>query len=103
MEKFMNWMSDVVAPKMEALTANAWLSVMQKAIIKTLPMVLVGSLITIYNVIKNFIPALPVLTSLRDYTFGLISLFMVFLIPYYVLELKKKAQSQILWDLGFLS
>ena len=38
MEKFMNWMGDVVAPKMEALTANAWLSAMQKAIIKTLPM-----------------------------------------------------------------
>ncbi len=53
MEKFMNWMGDVVAPKMEALTANAWLSAMQKAIIKTLPMVLVGSLITIYNVIKR--------------------------------------------------
>ncbi len=78
MEKFMNWMSDVVAPKMEALTANAWLSAMQKAIIKTLPMVLVGSLITIYNVVKNFIPSLPNLLSLRDYTFGLISLFMVF-------------------------
>ena len=90
MEKFMNWMSDVVAPKMEELTGNAWLSAMQKAIIKTLPMVLVGSLITIYNVLRNFIPALPVLTALRDYTFGLISLFMVFLIRYYVLELKKK-------------
>ena len=36
MEKFMNWMSDVVAPKMEALTANAWLSAMQKAIIMAL-------------------------------------------------------------------
>lgn len=96
MEKFMNWMSDVVAPKMEALTANAWLSAMQKAIIKTLPMVLVGSLITIYNVLRNFIPALPVLTPLRDYTFGLISLFMVFLIPYYVLELKKNNKMKII-------
>lgn len=95
MDKFMNWMSDVVAPKMEALTANPWLSAMQKAIIKTLPMVLVGSLITIYNVVKNFIPALPDLTSLRDYTFGLISIFMVFLIPYYVLELKKNNKMKI--------
>ena len=50
MEKFMNWMGDVVAPKMEALTANAWLSAMQKAIIKTLPMVLVGSLIKLYSI-----------------------------------------------------
>lgn len=31
MEKFMNWMSDVVAPKMEELTGNAWLSAMQKS------------------------------------------------------------------------
>ena len=96
MEKFMNWMSDVVAPKMEELTGNAWLSAMQKAIIKTLPMVLVGSLITIYNVLRNFIPALPVLTALRDYTFGLISLFMVFLIPYYVLELKKNNKMKLI-------
>jgi len=32
MEKFMNWMGDVVAPKMEELTGNAWLSALQKAI-----------------------------------------------------------------------
>lgn len=96
MEKFMNWMSDVVAPKMENLTNNAWLSAMQKAIIKTLPMVLVGSLITVYNVIRNFIPSLPVLSSISSYTFGLISLFMVFLIPYYVLELKKNNKMKII-------
>ena len=96
MEKFMNWMSDVVAPKMENLTNNAWLSAMQKAIIKTLPMVLVGSLITVYNVIRNFIPTLPVLSSISSYTFGLISLFMVFLIPYYVLELKKNNKMKII-------
>ncbi len=96
MERFMNWMGDVVAPKMEDLTNNAWLSAMQKAVIKTLPMVLVGSLITIYNVIRNFIPALPVLTSLRDYTFGLISLFIVFLIPYNVLELKKNNKMKLI-------
>lgn len=95
MEKFMNWMGDVVAPKMEELTANPWLSALQKAVIKTLPMVLVGSLITIYNVIKNFIPVLPVLTDLRNYTFGLISIFMVFLIPYYVLELKKNNKMKL--------
>jgi len=95
MEKFMNWMSDTVAPKMEALTANVWLSALQKAVIKTLPMVLVGSLITIYNVIRNFIPSLPVLTDLRNYTFGLISIFMVFLIPYYVLELKKNHKMKL--------
>jgi len=89
MEKFMNWMSEKVAPKMEKFTANTWLSAMQKSIIKTLPMVLVGSLITIYNVIRNFIPTLPVLTDIRNYTFGLISIFIVFLIPFYVLELKK--------------
>ena len=92
----MNWMSEKVAPKMERLTANVWLSALQKSVIKTLPMVLVGSLITIYNVVRNFITSLPDLVDIRNYTFGLISIFIVFLIPYYVLELKKNNKMKLI-------
>ncbi|MEG2488847.1 MAG: PTS sugar transporter subunit IIC, partial [Anaerorhabdus sp.] len=89
MKKFMDWMSEKVAPLMEKLANNPWISGLQKAIIKTLPMVLVGSLVTIYNVIRKFATSIPDLSALSSYTFGLISLFMVFLIPYYILEEKK--------------
>jgi len=89
MQRFMDWMSKSVAPTMEKIANNPWISAMQKAILKTLPMVLVGSLITIFNVIRKFIPELPNLAPISSYTFGLISVFMVFLIPFYVLENKK--------------
>lgn len=85
----MDWMSEKVAPKMKALTGNVWITALQESITKALPTVLVGSLITIYNGIKIFIPSLLVLSDVRNYTFGLISIFMVFLILYYILEVKR--------------
>lgn len=99
MKKFLNWMSTTVAPKMEEMTNNVWLSALQASIMKTLPMILVGSLITLYNVVRNFLPNIPDLTPIRSYTFGLISIFMVFLIPFTVLELKKK--NKIKYIAGF--
>lgn len=89
MKKFLDWMNSTVAPATEKLTKNAWISALQTSIMKTLPMILVGSLITLYNVIRNFLPNIPDLTPIRDYTFGLIAIFIVFLIPFTVLELKK--------------
>lgn len=89
MQQFMDWMSTAVAPAMEKVANNPWISGLQKAILKTMPMVLVGSLITIFNVIRKFIPSLPDLGPISSYTFGLISIFMVYLIPYFILENKK--------------
>lgn len=96
MKKFMTWMNEKVAPVMEEIAKNAWISGLQKAIIKTLPMVLVGSLVTIYNVLRNFIPGLPNMSPISAYTFGLISIFMVFLIPFYILEEKKNAKMKFI-------
>ena len=89
MQKFMDWMSDVVSPKLEAVANNAWISALQKSILKTVPMVLVGSLITVFRVVRTYVPSLPDLTPIRTYTFGLLSIFFTFLIPYYVMEHKK--------------
>jgi PTS system cellobiose-specific IIC component len=96
MKKFLDWMSSTVAPKMDELTNNVWLSALQTSIMKTLPMILVGSLITLYNVVRNVFPNIPDLTPIRDYTFGLISIFIVFLIPFTVLELKKKNKAKFI-------
>lgn len=89
MQQFMDWMSTAVAPAMEKVANSPWISGLQKAILKTMPMVLVGSLITVFNVIRKFIPALPDLGPISSYTFGLISIFMVYLIPYFILENNK--------------
>jgi PTS system cellobiose-specific IIC component len=89
MQKFMDWMSDVVSPKLESVANNAWISALQKSILKTVPMVLVGSLITVFRGVRNYVPSLPDLTPIRTYTFGLLSIFFTFLIPYYVMVNKK--------------
>ena len=65
MEKFMDWMSDVVSPKLESVANNAWISALQKSILKTVPMVLVGSLITVFRVVRTYVPSLPDLTPIR--------------------------------------
>lgn len=88
MEKFMNFMSEKVAPKLQKVAGNEYVSGLQSAILKTVPMVFVSSLVTVYNVVKKYITTLPDLSDISNYTFGLISLFMAFLVPYYILEKK---------------
>ncbi len=89
MKKFMLFISEKVAPVLQKVAENAYVSGIQSAIIKTMPMILVSSLITIYNyVIREYITMLPDLGVLSTYTFGLMSLFVSFLVPYYVCERK---------------
>jgi PTS system cellobiose-specific IIC component len=96
MQKFMDWMSKEATPKLEKIANNPWISALQKSILKTVPMVLVGSLITVVKVLRNFVPSIPNLAPISSYTFGLISLFMVFLIPYHVLENLKNNKMKFL-------
>ncbi|MDF9825706.1 PTS system cellobiose-specific IIC component [Breznakia sp. PF5-3] len=90
MDKFLNWMSDKVAPRMDKVAQNPWVAGLQDSINKILPMILVGSIITVYNVVRNYLPDIPDLTEIRSYSFGLVSIFMAFFIPYFILTHKKR-------------
>lgn len=87
MQKFMDWVSDSVAPKLQKIARNPYISGMQAAILKTVPMVFVSSLVTLYNVVGKYV-TLPSLAPISNYTFGLISVFYAFLVPYFILERK---------------
>ena len=56
---------------------------------KVLPMVFVGSLVTIVSVLKNYISFLPDLSPINQYTFGLLGLFIAFLLPMEIMKNKK--------------
>ncbi|WP_332238524.1 PTS sugar transporter subunit IIC [Sporolactobacillus sp. KGMB 08714] len=103
MQKFMKWMTDVVGPKADAIAQNPWVAGIQDAINRILPMILVGSLITIYNVVRNYINKLPDMSDIRSYTFGLVALFMAFLIPYFIMEHKKHDNMKYIAGLTGLS
>lgn len=103
MQKFIKWMTEIVGPKADKLAQNPWIAGVKQSIDKVLPMILVGSVITLYNVIRNYLPDIPDLVDIRSYTFGLIGLFMAFLIPYFIMENKKHLNMKYIAGLSGIS
>lgn len=89
MKKFMDWMTNVFAPKMNKLARNPWLASVQEAILAAMPVILIGSFATIFSILRDFIPRLPDISKLSDFSFGLLSIFLAYLIPTTVMEKKK--------------
>lgn len=96
MDTFMTWMTEKVGPKSEQIARNPWVAGIKHAIDVILPFILVGSLVTVYGVVRNFLPSLPDLKPISTYTFGLIGLFMAFLIPYFIMENKKQDKNKFI-------
>ncbi len=89
MQKFIDWMEVHFAPPMNRINRNVWVLTLKDSIMQVLPMILVGSLVTVLSILKNFLPWFPNLSTLSSYTMGLISVFIAFLIPFNYMEKKK--------------
>lgn len=89
MQKFVEWMEIHFAPPMNKINRNVWVLTLKDSIMQVLPMILVGSLVTVLSIIKNFIPQFPDLSTLSSYTMGLLSVFIAWLIPFNFMEKKK--------------
>ncbi|GEN86832.1 hypothetical protein [Oceanobacillus sojae] len=59
MNKLIEYMNRSFAPKMNKITRNAWVSAIQESIMGVLPLILVGSLITLIMILNDFIPNMP--------------------------------------------
>ncbi|MFB1050645.1 PTS sugar transporter subunit IIC [Paraliobacillus sp. JSM ZJ581] len=90
MKKFIQWMNESFAPKMNKITRNPWVSAIQESIMGVLPLILVGSLITLISILNEYISGMPNLQPISDFSFGLMSLFIAFLTPYYIMDKLKK-------------
>jgi PTS system cellobiose-specific IIC component len=100
MEKFVSFLSDKFAPKVNKFTRNPWVAAVQSAILAVLPFILVGSLVTLIGIIPGVKDAAPTLSRISDFTFGLLGLFVAFLIPYSVMEKKKLNSLKIIAGLS---
>lgn len=96
MKKFIEWMNKSFAPKMNKITRNAWVSSIQEAIMGVLPLILVGSLISLITILNDVFPSMPNFQPISDFSFGLMSLFIAFLTPYYIMEKKKKKDRRLI-------
>lgn len=86
MKKFMNWLANSFAPKMNELCSRPWIAAVSSSMQKVIPFILSGSLIYFYNVFRSYLPALPDLGPIADYTFGLISLTLAFVVGQQCME-----------------
>lgn len=83
---FMGWMQNSFAPKMNKIASNKFIKSIQDCMLLILPFVMVGSLISILNVIKEYVSWIPDLSMINSFSFGLFSLFLSFLVPYKVMD-----------------
>ena len=88
------------APAMQKVIANPWVAAVADAWTRALPIILTGSLIFFYNVFRSYIPALPNLDAVKDFSFGFLSLFLVFIVPFNLMEKKGLANYSVI--AGFL-
>lgn len=95
LEKIKNFVDNKFVPATQKISTNNYVSGIQKAVLKCVPMILVSSVITIYNIIRGYVPSLPALDSISNYSFGLMGLFTAFLIPYYILEDKHDSRKVV--------
>jgi len=86
MKKFMDWLSNSFAPKMNEICSRPWISAISSAMQKIIPFILTGSLIYFYNVFRSYITVLPDLGIIADYSFGLISLILAFVMAQQCME-----------------
>jgi PTS system cellobiose-specific IIC component len=87
--KAMTWLEESLAPALNKAARNIWVETIKDSIMQTLPLILVGSLVTIFAILQNYIPGFPNMGTFSSYTMGLIGLFIAFLIPFNYMERKK--------------
>ncbi|MHC5375532.1 PTS sugar transporter subunit IIC [Enterococcus sp. LJL120] len=86
MKKFMDWLSNSFAPKAKKLTQRPSVAGLSSAMQKLIPFILTGSIVFFYNVFRSYIPVLPDLSNISNYSFGLIGLIAAFMVANQYME-----------------
>lgn len=95
MDRMIDWMTNVLGPKLSKVTQNPWVQAMQESFQIIMPFILLGSIMSLVKNLKGIevLSWLPYSDMISNFTFGLMGLMVVFLIPYLVLK-KKGFDSQ---------
>ena len=97
MNKLIDWLNNGLTPRVNKLSKNIWIQSIQNAIMLSLPMIFVGSLISVISLLKNIWPSMPDLNPINQFSFGLFSIFVAFLLPYQIMDKKglSKKKTQV--------
>ena len=91
MKKFMYFLENSFAPKLNKVANNIWIIVIKDSIMQVLPFILLGSLFALLTVPGAFFgwEWYPNFWTPFGWTMGLISLFIAFLVPFNLMEKKR--------------
>lgn len=79
-----------LVPFVTKITSSYWFSIVADAILYIVPFSMVSAIPSLWTIARRFIPSLPDLSPISTYSFGLIGLFVVFIIPYNTLVKEEK-------------
>lgn len=96
MQKLIDFLNNKFAPKATVINRNVWINVLKDSILQTLPFILVSSLITLLTLPGNVWKWWPNLWPISTYTFGLLSIFVAFLIPFNLMERKRLRKQRLI-------
>ncbi|MDD7169711.1 MAG: PTS transporter subunit EIIC, partial [Faecalibacterium sp.] len=96
MEKIQAWIEKYLVPAINKITSNFWFGIVADAILYIVPFSMVSALPSLWTIARRFITVLPDISPISTFSFGLIGLFVVFVIPYNCLQkIGKKDRSMI--------
>lgn len=101
MNKFMKWFSEKFAPSLSKVMDHPLIASISQGFIISVPLILVGTFAMVASLLKQYIPIIPDLTPVQNYSFGLMGLFVVFAIAYSYTERKNPDGPKI--EAGFLA
>ena len=93
MKKFMDWITNKFAPKMNKIARNPWVLAIQESINVSMPVIFIGSIVTLLNILGNFI-SMPDISAVSTFSMGLLSVYLAFLVPYTLMEKKRHNKSK---------
>ena len=84
------WVNRALAPTLNKICANDYVAAIQESIMSVLPMIMVGSVASMVSVFRNFeiLAWLPDISLLNTFSFGLVGLFLSFMLPMKIMEKK---------------
>lgn len=82
MKQLINFLENKFAPRMNKFAENVWIQIISSGIMLVLPTIFLGSIISIYNIAKGYFPVLPDISPIYNFSFGLYSLILAFLVGY---------------------
>lgn len=96
MKKIQEWIENNLVPVMNKITQNFWFGLIADAILYIVPFSMVSAIPSLWSILRRFLTFLPDISPISTFSFGLIGLFVVFIIPYNCLnKIGKKDRSLI--------